>query len=65
MASEDKHPISQHATGRKNPILEMNQMINEKNAKKSIKGSFNMKKSEVDGMQRVLESAAKFKPYKK
>ena len=31
MAPEDKHPISEHATSKKNPILEMNQRINEKN----------------------------------
>ena len=65
MASEDKHPISEHATSKKNPILEMNQRINEQNNRGSIKGSFRMKQSEVDGMQRVLDSAAKFKPYKK
>ena len=66
MAGEQrKHPISQMATGKMHPIQMMNLNMNEKDNRKPIEGGFRMNKDERQGMSRVIETAAKFQPFKK
>ncbi|MFZ2455362.1 MAG: hypothetical protein WAX07_02670 [Candidatus Altiarchaeia archaeon] len=60
-----KHPISEMATGKIHPIQAMNKALNEKENRGSPREDFSMNKNEREGMKRVLESAAKFQPYKK
>ncbi len=60
-----KHPISEMATGKIHPIQAMNKSINERENRGSAREDFSMNKDERAGMKRVIESAAKFQPYKK
>jgi hypothetical protein len=60
-----KHPISEMATGKIHPIQAMNKALNEKEDRGSPREDFTMNRDERAGMKRVIESAAKFQPYKK
>lgn len=60
-----KHPISEMATGKIHPIQEMNINLNKMENRPSVKGDFRMSRDEKEGMKRIIESAAKFQPYKK
>jgi hypothetical protein len=60
-----KHPISEMATGKIHPIQAMNKAMNEKENRGSVREDFRMNRDEREGMKRIIESAAKFQPYKK
>ncbi len=66
MAQEKKkHPISEMAGAKKHPIQEMNIALNKRDNRAPIRGDFSMNRDEKDGMKRVIDTAAKFQPYKK
>ena len=60
-----KHPISEMATGKIHPIQAMNKAMNGKENRGSVREDFTMNRNEREGMKRILDSAAKFQPYKK
>ena len=60
-----KHPISEMTTGKIHPIQAMNKAMNEKENRGSVREDFSMNREEREGMKRIIDSAAKFQPYKK
>ncbi|MBN2250842.1 MAG: hypothetical protein JW724_02040 [Candidatus Altiarchaeota archaeon] len=61
--SRKRHPMSDIDAEKIDPIRGMNQEINKFDTRTPRTGSFRMSQEEREGMMRILESAAKFKPY--